>query len=276
MSLTSDLISEFVKITKDTDKTKRETIVYGTIVEETVGEGDNTVSTYYVRLDGSDLLTPITSTVDIKDGERVTVMIKNHTATVTGNITSPAARTRDVKQISDTLNGQVPETDIYNLFNTFISSDENDSHDITIGRKAYNSTTNPNAKIYGKDVILTPKSAGVSFRPYYREGEAIFVPMLYTSGFVTNLMTEVRYFIPLSKPVIGSPVISITSTDGFIICQDGKFTHGSGESAYAKPTSYAATLCPGGISVKATFTDITNAVDNAPCGITWNGTITLA
>ena len=89
MGLTSDLISEFVKITKDDVKEKKETIVYGTAVVE----GDKK----YVRLDGSNLLTPISATADTINGERVIVMIKNHTATITGNITSPAARVSDVR-----------------------------------------------------------------------------------------------------------------------------------------------------------------------------------
>lgn len=92
MALSSDLISQFVQVTKD-DKTKKETTVYGTIVEY---EGNK-----YVRLDGSELLTPISSTADAIDGERVTVMIKNHNAIVTGNMSSPAARTGDVKDLGN-------------------------------------------------------------------------------------------------------------------------------------------------------------------------------
>ena len=92
MALSSDLISQFVQVTKD-DKTKKETTVYGTIVEY---EGNK-----YVKLDGSELLTPISLTADAIDGERVTVMIKNHNAIVTGNMSSPAARTDDVKDLDN-------------------------------------------------------------------------------------------------------------------------------------------------------------------------------
>ena len=90
MNLSSDLISQFVKVTNDSSKDNNETTVYATVVYN---------GKPYVKLDGSDLLTPITTTADVKDGERVTVMIKNHTATVTGNISSPSARTDDVKEI---------------------------------------------------------------------------------------------------------------------------------------------------------------------------------
>lgn len=91
MSLSSELISQFVKATRDESTKQEESTVYGTIVEY---EGSK-----YVKLDGSDLLTPIATTAEAQDGERVTVLIKNHTATVTGNISSPAARTDDVQQI---------------------------------------------------------------------------------------------------------------------------------------------------------------------------------
>lgn len=93
MGLSSDLISQFVKVTKDEEPVKQESTVYGTMK---VYDGKT-----YVQLDGSDLLTPVSTTADANDGERVTVLIKNHTATVTGNISSPSARTDTVKEIGD-------------------------------------------------------------------------------------------------------------------------------------------------------------------------------
>lgn len=91
MALSSDLISAFVKATKDTDKTKTETTKYGVVVEH---EG-----TQYVKLDGSDLLTPVQTTTVTKAGERVSVLIKNHVALVTGNLSNPSASDSDVKEL---------------------------------------------------------------------------------------------------------------------------------------------------------------------------------
>ena len=102
MALSKDLISQFVKITNDDKKTKGETFVYGTIVEY---NGDK-----YVQLDGSELLTPISTTTDTKAGERVTVMIKNHSATVTGNVSSPSARSGDL---------EATNVDVHNLEATY-------------------------------------------------------------------------------------------------------------------------------------------------------------
>lgn len=67
--------------------------VFGTVTEYNGSK--------YVKLDGSDQLTPVTSTADVKTGDRVTVHIENHTATVTGNVSSPSARTDDVRELGD-------------------------------------------------------------------------------------------------------------------------------------------------------------------------------
>lgn len=93
MGLSNDLISQFVKATNDNSNDKADRTVYGTIVNN----GDRK----YVQLDGSDQLTPFTSTSDFGVDDRVIVLIKNHTATVIGNITSPAARSADVKNAVD-------------------------------------------------------------------------------------------------------------------------------------------------------------------------------
>ena len=90
MALSNDLISQFVKITKDKTETKNETIVYGTVQESIAPNGLN-----YVKIDGSDLLTPVSSTTVISANDRVTILVKNHTAVVTGNLTSPAVRKED-------------------------------------------------------------------------------------------------------------------------------------------------------------------------------------
>ena len=100
MGLSNDLVSQFVKITKDTQDSKNETTVYGTIVKYN--------GTEYVKLDGSEQLTPVSSTAVVKDGERVIVTIKNHTAMVTGNISSPSASDKDVKE----LGGKISEFEI--------------------------------------------------------------------------------------------------------------------------------------------------------------------
>lgn len=140
MALTNDLISQFVKITKDDTKTKGETTVYGTLVEH---DGSQ-----YVQIDGSDLLTPISQTASAKPGERVTVMIKNHTAIVTGNTSSPSARSGDL-------------TDIYDEFEVFevIIASKVDTEELQVERGRIDTLITENATIKNR---LTASEANVT------------------------------------------------------------------------------------------------------------------
>lgn len=92
MQLSADLVSKFVKATKDT-KTQDGTTMYGTVVMQN--------DTPYVRLDGSEILTPVTSMADVHSLERVMVLVKDHTATIMGNVSSPSARSDDVKVLTE-------------------------------------------------------------------------------------------------------------------------------------------------------------------------------
>lgn len=88
MGLSSELISQFVKTTNDTPQKSSVSTLHGTTV---LYNGKP-----YVRIDGSDLLTPVNTTSTVKDGDRVTVVIQNHQATVNGNMTDPSASNNDL------------------------------------------------------------------------------------------------------------------------------------------------------------------------------------
>lgn len=82
MALSNDLISQFVKMTNDSTKKNEIATTYGTVVAYDGG--------MYVKLDGSDLLTPVDTTTELRDNDRVLVNIGGHNATVSGNMTNPA------------------------------------------------------------------------------------------------------------------------------------------------------------------------------------------
>lgn len=92
MELSNNLISQFAKLNSKTNSTSGE-LVYGT----TVMQG----SKLFVNIDGSDTITPVVTTSDVKPGERVTVMIKDHSATIMGNITNPSAGTEEMGKVLD-------------------------------------------------------------------------------------------------------------------------------------------------------------------------------
>lgn len=91
MALSVDLISQFVKATKDETKKNSESRVYGTAVVQGTDMA--------VQLDGSDVITPVNTTVKMRDGDRVIVSIKDHTATVTGNLTAKAVNDGDIEDM---------------------------------------------------------------------------------------------------------------------------------------------------------------------------------
>ena len=95
MALSQDIVSQFAKLVDNKKEEKKEETIRGTYKK--IGNVE------YVQLDGSNVLTPVESTVEAETGDRVQIMIKDHYATVTGNITDPAARSRSVKDLADTV-----------------------------------------------------------------------------------------------------------------------------------------------------------------------------
>lgn len=99
MALSNDLISQFVKATNDNTKPKKETTVYGTIIID----GDK----QYIKIDGSNVETPFSSAVAVSHGNRVIATIKNHTVTVTSNLSAPSANNAVCETIVDNKNQNV-------------------------------------------------------------------------------------------------------------------------------------------------------------------------
>ena len=108
MELSKVLVDQFAKVTNDDRQLPQNATLYGTIK---VNSDKN-----YVQLDGSDLLTPCISSVNVKDGERVMVVVGGHEAVVTGNMSSPAARTGDVEDAKNEISDEVDQSlDAYDV-----------------------------------------------------------------------------------------------------------------------------------------------------------------
>lgn len=93
MGLADDLVAKFAKAVNAKNDTKNTS---GTKLQGTIHFKDDKP---YVKLDGSDILTPVQLTANVIENERVTVTIKDHMAIVDGNLSSPAARTDDLKDL---------------------------------------------------------------------------------------------------------------------------------------------------------------------------------
>ena len=120
------------------------------------------------------------------------------------------------------------------------------------------------------------------YKPYHSKGDSFTITFRGT-GYIRTNIKEVTFWIPLSKPIIGTPTVTLASTDGFMLRQDGKLTHGS-SVGYVFPTSMTVTLdgrssappsSKSGLCVVAAFEDSTNAILNDLVAVYWSGTITF-
>lgn len=133
---------------------------------------------------------------------------------------------------------------------------------------------------FGEYTLDRPNGGKFSgtLRPYYRADDVINMEF-YVNGYVTSNKQEVIFLIPLSRPIMSTPV-SISSINGLTIRQNGKYIYGSTASKPIKPSSYTATVIGGrnGLNVRAKipignsgdFTDdeFSKIVNNDTCAIT--------
>lgn len=133
-------------------------------------------------------------------------------------------------------------------------------------------------RIYGNKVafIVGTSDDSTTYRPYFSAGDEI--PVTWTgAGYISASSKGVYFTIPLAKPVIGNPTITVESDGGMKIRQNGVYCYGSGASAYATGT-YKGELSADGnfIRISATMTNTTNVTNNDTCGIEANLKITFS
>lgn len=93
MDLSRNIIKRYVAVATPEKITSNSETVYGTVVSE--GEE------LFVMIDGSSILTPVSSNIDLAEGDRVLVLVKNHEATVIGSPTSPTARLEELRALEE-------------------------------------------------------------------------------------------------------------------------------------------------------------------------------
>lgn len=147
-------------------------------------------------------------------------------------------------------------------------------NDLSIG---YGSWINKDGDTYlrGRDVYLGASSTAsyTTYRPYYRRGDSIDVRM-GTAGYVTSGTKEFYFTIPLGKPVVGNPSVSVSSINGLIIRQNSKYII---KSDWVQPDRYSAYIRNNNaVSVIAFWNNTTNAENNSSVGIDVNIRITFS
>ena len=147
-------------------------------------------------------------------------------------------------------------------------------NDLSIG---YGSWINKDGDTYlrGRDVYLGASStvSYVTYRPYYRRGDSIDVRM-GTAGYVTSGTKEFYFTIPLGKPVVGNPTVSVSSINGLMMRQNSKYII---KADWVQPDRYSAYVRDNNaIGVIAFWNSETNAANNSPVGIDANIRITFS
>lgn len=151
----------------------------------------------------------------------------------------------------------------------------------SIGNGIY--ADNSNTKIMSSDVIKLDAGRIYfstylgTWRPYFCAGDSISATF-GTAGYITSSGKDVSFIIPLSKPIVGNPTVTVTSVEGLMVRQNNKYLYGGSSTKYVKPSKYTvhSTLSGGCIHVFATMSNTTDVINNSPCGIWANIKITFS
>lgn len=151
----------------------------------------------------------------------------------------------------------------------------------SIGNGIY--ADNSNTKIVSSDVIKLDAGRIYlstylgAWRPYFCAGDSISATF-GTAGYITSSSKDVSFIIPLSKPIVGKPTVTVTSVEGLMVRQNNKYLYGGSSTKYVKPSKYTvhSTLSGGCIHVFATMPNTTGVTNNSPCGIWANIKITFS
>ena len=144
MNLPKNLIKEFVKVTNDSKKEPSEVYRYGKIVMH----GSNP----YIKIDGADTETPVDTTCHVDDGDRAMVLIKDHTATVTSNITNPTAGSKQVEKIDNFIAGNLTTEKLNARYASVNNLNATNANVEDLKAKAI-TTDNLNAKLVETDAL---------------------------------------------------------------------------------------------------------------------------
>lgn len=125
--------------------------------------------------------------------------------------------------------------------------------------------------INGDLTVVGALSTTGDYKLYYESGDTI-AGKWKGGGYVTTAKKEVVFTVPLARPIVGNPTISVSAS--LIIRQGSKYTHGSSSSVKVTPKSYEVERGIGdAICITCVMSDLTNAVNNDACAVAANLTI---
>lgn len=105
MDIPNSLVNQLVDVLTPSQNSQSETICYGTV------SSINDDGTINVLIDGSDdIVAQVESSASVSVGDRVSMVNKNHTITITGNTTDPSSKSTDMETmfgLTDTEDNEV-------------------------------------------------------------------------------------------------------------------------------------------------------------------------
>lgn len=142
---------------------------------------------------------------------------------------------------------------------------------------------NSDTKIIASDMIeldaerIFLSTSLATWRPYFCTGDSISAAF-GTAGYIANSSKDVTFIIPLSRPMVGNPTITVASVGGLMVRQNNKYLYGGSSTKYVKPSKYTVRSILGEscIYVVATMQNTTDVTNNSPCGIYANIKITFS
>lgn len=142
---------------------------------------------------------------------------------------------------------------------------------------------NSDTKIIASDMIkldaerIFLSTSLATWRPYFCTGDSISAAF-GTAGYIANSSKDVTFIIPLSRPMVGHPTITVASVGGLMVRQNNKYLYGGSSTKYVKPSKYTVRSILGAscIYVVATMQNTTGVTNNSPCGIYANIKITFS
>lgn len=142
---------------------------------------------------------------------------------------------------------------------------------------------NSDTKIIASDMIkldaerIFLSTSLATWRPYFCTGDSISAAF-GTAGYIANSSKDVTFIIPLARPMVGHPTITVASVGGLMVRQNNKYLYGGSSTKYVKPSKYTVRSILGEscIYVVATMQNTTDVTNNSPCGIYANIKITFS
>ena len=143
------------------------------------------------------------------------------------------------------------------------------------GYGAYSKGTVETILYGGNALTFALKSPSASWKPYITKGTSITIKWT-GAGYITSAGKEINFTISFGVPIVGVSAVSITSSTGLIVRQNGNYLYGGSASDTVKPSSYIGIIGTYGVQVKANMTNTTNVINNSPCGIDASLTFTFS